>query len=113
MRAVKSQGLGSVHTVILDSSSSDATPDLARAAGAEVVTIPRAEFDHGGTRQLAVDRIGDVPVVLFLTQDAIPADSHAFERRPSRRRMGGSCQERMPASQTRTRDCSTTRPSRA
>lgn len=78
--AIRAQSCDLQRILMIDSSSSDATPDLARAAGAEVVTIPRAEFDHGGTRQLAVDRIGDVPVVLFLTQDAIPADSHAFER---------------------------------
>jgi rhamnosyltransferase len=66
--------------LIIDSTSDDGTPDIARAAGAEVLTIPRTEFDHGGTRQLAVDRLGDVPIVLFLTQDAIPADEHAFAR---------------------------------
>ena len=65
---------------VVDSASRDNTADRFRAAGAEVLPIARSEFDHGGTRQLAVERLADVPVIVFLTQDAIPADEHAFER---------------------------------
>jgi rhamnosyltransferase len=66
--------------LIIDSSSDDGTAESFRSAGAEVLTIPRDSFDHGGTRQMALDHVGDVPVVVFLTQDAVPADDHAFER---------------------------------
>jgi rhamnosyltransferase len=66
--------------LVVDSSSSDGSADTFRAAGATILTIPRTDFDHGGTRQLAVDYLRDVPIVVFLTQDAIPADEHAFER---------------------------------
>lgn len=78
--AIRAQSARAAVDVVLDSTSDDQTPDLARAAGARVLTIPRADFDHGATRQLALDHIGDVPIVVFLTQDAIPADANAFER---------------------------------
>ena len=39
----------------------------------DVVHIAKKDFDHGGTRQLGAD-LSDADVVLFMTQDAIPAD---------------------------------------
>jgi rhamnosyltransferase len=46
--------------------------------GAEVHVIDRKTFDHGGTRQKAVATLVDTDIVIFLTQDAIPADANAF-----------------------------------
>jgi rhamnosyltransferase len=67
--------------LVIDSSSIDETPARFRAAGAEVVVIPRAQFDHGGTRQRAVNRLPpEIDVVVFLTQDAVPADEHTVAR---------------------------------
>lgn len=80
LQAVALQASLPKRLLLIDSSSEDQTVEIARAAGAEVLTIARSDFDHGGTRQLAVERLADVPVVVFLTQDAIPADEHAFER---------------------------------
>jgi rhamnosyltransferase len=57
--------------LIVDSSSIDGTADLARAASLRVRTIARAEFDHGGTRQLTVELLSDVDIIVFLTQDAV------------------------------------------
>jgi rhamnosyltransferase len=64
--------------LVIDSSSSDGTPELAREAGYEVLSIPRAEFKHGGTRQMAVDRLGDAQFIVFLTQDAVLAGPDAL-----------------------------------
>ena len=66
------------HVLIVDSSSTDGTPELARAAGFRVHTISREEFNHGGTRQLAVELLTDTEILVFLTQDAILADSNAM-----------------------------------
>ena len=44
-----------------------------------VVHIAKAEFDHGGTRNRGV-QMSDSDLVLFLTQDAVPADTHLTER---------------------------------
>ncbi len=47
--------------------------------GVEVVHIRKAEFDHGGTRHMAAMRL-DGAFLLFLTQDAVPADDRLIER---------------------------------
>ena len=78
--AMRTQSAPVERTLVIDSTSDDGATDTFCTAGAELITIPRTDFDHGSTRQLAVDRIGDVPIVVFLTQDAIPADDRAFER---------------------------------
>ena len=44
---------------------------MARAAGFRVHTISRAEFNHGGTRQLAAELLPEAEILVFLTQDAV------------------------------------------
>jgi rhamnosyltransferase len=66
--------------LILDSTSTDGTPDLARAAKFRVHTIARADFNHGGTRQLAIQLMPDAEIFIFLTQDSILTDSKAICR---------------------------------
>jgi rhamnosyltransferase len=65
--------------MVIDSSSDDGTLDLARAAGFRVHSISRAEFNHGGTRQLAADLLPKAELLVFLTQDAILADTGALK----------------------------------
>ena len=62
------------NVLIVDSSSTDGTPDLARAAGFRVHSIERSQFSHGGTRQLAVELLPEAEILVFLTQDAILTD---------------------------------------
>ncbi len=57
--------------VVVDSGSSDGTPDLARERGARVTEIPAAEFHHGGTRNLAAGMARGEKLV-FTTHDAYP-----------------------------------------
>lgn len=45
----------------------------------QVTHISKSEFDHGGTRNQGV-QMSDSDLVLFLTQDAVPADEHLTER---------------------------------
>jgi rhamnosyltransferase len=55
--------------VAVDSGSSDGTVDKLRRAGFAVHEIPKAQFDHGGTRDLGISKTtGDV--VVLLVQDA-------------------------------------------
>lgn len=61
--------------VVADSSSDDETATLARVAGAEVINIERAAFNHGGTRNQLLNILNDCDVVIFLTQDAHIADA--------------------------------------
>lgn len=57
--------------LVVDSGSTDDTVRLALSEGFSVKTIPNAEFNHGSTRQMAVDLLHGSDVVVFLTQDAI------------------------------------------
>jgi glycosyltransferase involved in cell wall biosynthesis len=58
--------------VVIDSGSTDGSVEAARAAGARVLEIPRAEFSHGGTRNRLME-LASGSHVAFLTQDAVPA----------------------------------------
>jgi glycosyltransferase involved in cell wall biosynthesis len=61
-----------VELLIADSGSTDGSLDIARRHEARVHAIPRAEFSHGGTRNLLM-RLARGDHVAFLTQDATPA----------------------------------------
>ncbi len=65
--------------LVVDSSSADETVTIAREFGAEVIVIPQAEFDHGGTRTMIARKArGDI--LIFLTQDAVPVSVDALEK---------------------------------
>jgi len=77
--AIDSQSVRAMRVLVVDSSSDDSSADVFRAHGAEIQTIPRRDFDHGGTRQSAVDALDDsADIVVFLTQDAVLADDAAL-----------------------------------
>lgn len=57
--------------LVVDSGSTDGTLDVVADHPADLLEIPPEEFDHGGTRNLGVERTGG-EFVLFLTQDATP-----------------------------------------
>lgn len=64
-----------VEVVVVDSGSSDGTPELARSLGARVVTITPAEFSHSHARNLGADHAsGDW--LVFMVQDACPIGEH-------------------------------------
>jgi rhamnosyltransferase len=77
LAALESQTLQPRELVVADSASTDGSPARWSAAGARVLAIGRDDFDHGGTRNVLV-RATDAPIVVFLTQDAIPADPGAL-----------------------------------
>lgn len=65
--------------LVVDSMSTDATSELVRPFDVQWLQIPRQEFDHGGTRTMAAkEASGDI--LIYFTQDAIPADKYALER---------------------------------
>lgn len=57
--------------LVVDSSSDDGTAELARKMGADLLSIPRSEFNHGATRELARRTLG-TDIVIMMTQDARP-----------------------------------------
>jgi len=78
--ALQTQTLQPSEILVLDSSSTDGTPELARRDSCRVVTIPHAEFRHGGTRQHAAELASGADVLVYLTQDSILADANALAR---------------------------------
>jgi len=67
------------YALVLDSQSSDGTPERAAEAGLKVVEVPREHFDHGGTRQLCASYLQRADVLVYLTQDAVLNDPYALE----------------------------------
>ncbi len=58
---------------VIDSNRTDNTVCIANDCGFVVESIKSNEFNHGGTRNKAInDHIDNYDVVIFLTQDAIP-----------------------------------------
>lgn len=77
---IRLQDLRPGQVIILDSSSQDGTGELARNAGFELITIRKEDFDHGRTRHLGAEAASGAEVLLYMTQDAIPAHPEAFRR---------------------------------
>ena len=59
--------------VVIDSGSRDGTQELARKAGARVLSVPHRRFNHGRARNQAVQAARGEFVVLTV-QDALPTD---------------------------------------
>ncbi len=61
--------------LFIDSSSADNTRDLITKAGFHFHQIPKEEFGHGKTRNLGARMNDDAEILIYMTQDAIPARS--------------------------------------
>jgi GT2 family glycosyltransferase len=69
------KGLNRVEIVIVDSGSSDGTPELAERAGCTVVRIAKSDFSHSHARNIGAENAtGDL--LLFTVQDAYPIGDH-------------------------------------
>ena len=77
--ALHAQTIKVSEIVIVDSQSDDRTCAIASADPlCRVISIEKADFDHGGTRNLAA-RTCCSEYLWFLTQDAIPANEYCLE----------------------------------
>jgi rhamnosyltransferase len=80
LQALKAQTLQPQQCVVIDSASDDGAAEAAQAAGLVVHRIARGDFNHGTTRQQAVEQFAaQADVVVFLTQDAVLADPMALQ----------------------------------
>ena len=69
--------------LIVDSESADDTARLAKSFSIEVLTIPRRTFNHGATRQFALEHLlktAPLDVIIFLTQDVLLKDNYSLAR---------------------------------
>lgn len=65
--------------LVVDSSSDDGTVELARRLGADTFVIPKSEFNHGRTREMA-RKFLNTDIVIMVTQDAYAIDSDVISR---------------------------------
>ena len=76
LREVRAQaGIDRAEIIVVDSGSTDGTVEFARSLGARVERIAPQAFHHARTRNLAA-RMAAGAVLVFLSQDAIPASAH-------------------------------------
>ncbi len=81
LQALKTQTLQPDRCIVIDSESTDGAPEAAQAAGHTVQRIARADFNHGTTRQRAIDQFAaDADLVVLLTQDAVLAEPTALQQ---------------------------------
>lgn len=64
--------------LVVNSSSFDGTVEVAQTLGAETLVIPRKDFNHGTSRELARKTLG-TDIVVMATPDAYPAHSDFLE----------------------------------
>ncbi|OFV84875.1 MAG: hypothetical protein A2W26_11945 [Acidobacteria bacterium RBG_16_64_8] len=68
----------SFEVLVVDSGSTDGTPEWAQTRGARVVRIEPSQFNYGATKNLAV-RESRGEYIVFLSQDNIPATDSWLE----------------------------------
>lgn len=76
--ALKRQHVQPDEILVGDSESDDRTVEICRSAGAQIITVSRTGFDHGGTRT-ELTKLAHGQIVVFFTQDAILATRDALE----------------------------------
>lgn len=79
IKGYQSQSLKADKVIVIDSSSTDNTAMFAKQAGFFVKNIAKSEFNHGGTRNLAVEFIeSECEILVFMTQDAILSKTNSL-----------------------------------
>lgn len=81
--SLKNQSTDLFSVLIIDSGSSDSTVELAKNEKFEVIEIDSKDFNHGGTRNLAVNHIcsrNTPDILIFLTQDAVLAEVESIQK---------------------------------
>lgn len=80
LQRLKEQTVPIDEIVVIDSESNDDTVTKAQKFdGVKTMTVLRKDFNHGGTRDLAIQQTtGDI--ILCITQDALPCDEFYVER---------------------------------
>lgn len=75
---LKQQTLVPDEIIVIDSGSEDGTCAIVHRHNVRQVKIAQQDFDHGGTRTMAAGIAGG-EILIYMTQDAIPAGRDALE----------------------------------
>lgn len=89
----------SVEIIIIDSESTDGTREVGVNEATHFVSIKSEEFNHGGTRQIAVNIFPQYEIFIFLTQDAVLSDNDSISNilKPmAEARIGAVCGRQLP-----------------
>lgn len=79
LRRLTAQTIRPAHILLVNTQEEFFDPHcLEGIEGAEVIHITKQQFDHGGTRHMAVERTTG-EFILFMTQDAVPAHETLIE----------------------------------
>jgi rhamnosyltransferase len=78
LESLKTQTIKYYELIIIDSSSTDSTIEIANSFNAQIIKIEKKDFDHGGTRTLAAKQAKGENII-FLSQDSIPFDEKSIE----------------------------------
>lgn len=78
VEACNSQTFRPEKVLIIDSSSSDDTVQIAQNENYEISVISRSDFNHGATRNHAWENNADYEYIIYMTQDAILANHDAL-----------------------------------
>ncbi|MFK7602287.1 glycosyltransferase family 2 protein [Deinococcus sp. SM5_A1] len=78
---LSAQNIDLQRVIVIDSSSQDDSPMIWKDQGFRFHNISRQSFDHGGTRNLGARLASEqgAEILVFMTQDAIPADDRWLE----------------------------------
>lgn len=74
--SIKKQNMLPEKICIIDSSSTDNTVEVCKKYGCDVTIIGKNDFNHGLTRQLAVDNNKNYDYAIFMTQDILLYDEN-------------------------------------
>lgn len=98
LKSLRTQDL-KLDLLVVDSGSTDGTAELARNNADHFVEISARDFNHGGTRQLMVEKFPDYDFYVFLTQDAYLESDNALRNIVSMFkdvRIGAVCGRQLP-----------------
>ena len=80
IESIRQQTLRPDKLLVVDTESEDRSSMRFQSIAAEIYTVNPRDFDHGGTRQLGLSECRPADVIVFMTQDAIIAESDSLEK---------------------------------